>query len=655
MHADGRGDRPRPRGPRRPDARRRAACCARPTCCKDELGLDVRVTVARPVVPPRRGRRRPARLELRACADRARTSWYAQAMRRALLVLVRSPRAAAATSRRRSARSPRASRTTTTRSTSTRAPRTRRVTLAVDDRRRLHHAAVPRRADPRPSRSTATPPSVTRRRRRRSQRAATGYDDRRRPLTLERRPHDSARRRSATSQVGYSITKDSEQQPVLLPRELGRRLRSVRAVRQPPRSVRDVHVPRHAPGDAARRAARASITERQPTETDVRLRPRRRPDVLDVRRRRVSRRGPQTDKGMWGGVHVTLYDRAVDEHRPPRSIPRITPASRRGCSRSSARTRSATSCACSPRRRTGAASSIPATSSSTTRSRGGSPSLLERGRARARSRDRAQWAGDQTTLAGTYDFVWKESMAEYLSYVYEDMTSTRPTACARPRRWKAVGDGAAVLPGARREARRCSTTTATSTARARWCCSASSRCMTSREQVLAAIKTLLGKPHAIVGRRRDRRARDVDRARPRRVRRRVDPRHRRAGRGRARHDVHAGAPTSTLASPARRQRRGAASSTSRSRARMPADVQLVEVDTFHERSIRRSRSRRRVHGDVASMLDPLPSVSSSRHVELAAHAPADRPHPWAAAPLDRHFSWRRCAYRGALFDIDVGQ
>jgi aminopeptidase N len=32
------------------------------------------------------------------------------------------------------------------------------------------------------------------------------------------------------------------------------------------------------------------------------------------------------------------------------------------------------------------------------------------------------WAGDQTTIASTYDFVWKESMAEYLAYVYEDMT-----------------------------------------------------------------------------------------------------------------------------------------------------------------------------------------------------------------------------------------
>ncbi len=31
-----------------------------------------------------------------------------------------------------------------------------------------------------------------------------------------------------------------------------------------------------------------------------------------------------------------------------------------------------------------------------------------------------QWAGDQTTLAGTYDFVWKEAMAEYLVYVHKE-------------------------------------------------------------------------------------------------------------------------------------------------------------------------------------------------------------------------------------------
>ncbi len=30
------------------------------------------------------------------------------------------------------------------------------------------------------------------------------------------------------------------------------------------------------------------------------------------------------------------------------------------------------------------------------------------------------WAGDQTTLSSTYDFVWKEAMAEYLVYVHKD-------------------------------------------------------------------------------------------------------------------------------------------------------------------------------------------------------------------------------------------
>ena len=31
-----------------------------------------------------------------------------------------------------------------------------------------------------------------------------------------------------------------------------------------------------------------------------------------------------------------------------------------------------------------------------------------------------QWAGDQTTLAAPQDFVWKEAMAEYLTFVYEE-------------------------------------------------------------------------------------------------------------------------------------------------------------------------------------------------------------------------------------------
>ncbi len=56
-----------------------------------------------------------------------------------------------------------------------------------------------------------------------------------------------------------------------------------------------------------------------------------------------------------------------------------------------------------------------------------------------------QWAGDQTTIADTYDFVWKESMAEYLAYVYEDMAdmpAARQTAVA----WKIFSSGAQFFP-----------------------------------------------------------------------------------------------------------------------------------------------------------------------------------------------------------------
>jgi aminopeptidase N len=56
-----------------------------------------------------------------------------------------------------------------------------------------------------------------------------------------------------------------------------------------------------------------------------------------------------------------------------------------------------------------------------------------------------QWAGDQTTLAGTYDFVWKESMAEYLAYVWEDMND--PTVAVRTARaWKIDSRGAGYYP-----------------------------------------------------------------------------------------------------------------------------------------------------------------------------------------------------------------
>lgn len=55
------------------------------------------------------------------------------------------------------------------------------------------------------------------------------------------------------------------------------------------------------------------------------------------------------------------------------------------------------------------------------------------------------WAGDQTTIASTYDFVWKESMAEYLSYVYEDMQA--PTVARRTvGAWKLLGQTAKYYP-----------------------------------------------------------------------------------------------------------------------------------------------------------------------------------------------------------------
>ncbi len=56
-----------------------------------------------------------------------------------------------------------------------------------------------------------------------------------------------------------------------------------------------------------------------------------------------------------------------------------------------------------------------------------------------------QWAGDQTTLADTYDFVWKEAMAEYLAYAYED--SVDPAIGAQTAfAWKLFSDGARFFP-----------------------------------------------------------------------------------------------------------------------------------------------------------------------------------------------------------------
>jgi aminopeptidase N len=105
------------------------------------------------------------------------------------------------------------------------------------------------------------------------------------------------------------------------------------------------------------------------------------------------------------------------------------------------------------------------------------------------------WAGDQTTLASLYDFVWKEAMAEYLSYVYEDMSSTadgRRTAGG----WKLLGQTAKYFP-----------VPTNSPALFDYYGDAYGpgpmilfrqlEVMTSRAQVLAAIKSVLGTPRAL--------------------------------------------------------------------------------------------------------------------------------------------------------------
>jgi aminopeptidase N len=55
------------------------------------------------------------------------------------------------------------------------------------------------------------------------------------------------------------------------------------------------------------------------------------------------------------------------------------------------------------------------------------------------------WAGDQTTLADQYDFAWKESMAEYLSYVWEDMTD-QTVSVVTANSWKLFGRNAQHFP-----------------------------------------------------------------------------------------------------------------------------------------------------------------------------------------------------------------
>ncbi|MBK8254412.1 MAG: hypothetical protein IPK82_17300 [Polyangiaceae bacterium] len=54
-----------------------------------------------------------------------------------------------------------------------------------------------------------------------------------------------------------------------------------------------------------------------------------------------------------------------------------------------------------------------------------------------------QWAGDRTTLADAADFVWKEAMAEYVPYVFEDEVLGPEVAAATRAYW----DGVALQSG----------------------------------------------------------------------------------------------------------------------------------------------------------------------------------------------------------------
>jgi aminopeptidase N len=105
------------------------------------------------------------------------------------------------------------------------------------------------------------------------------------------------------------------------------------------------------------------------------------------------------------------------------------------------------------------------------------------------------WAGDQTTLSGTYDFAWKESMAEYFAYVYEDMMDPA-VAPATVGYWKNASAAAIYYP-----------VPADKPALVDYYGDAYGpgpmvlfrqlEVLTSRDQVLAAIKSVLGHQHTI--------------------------------------------------------------------------------------------------------------------------------------------------------------
>ena len=106
-----------------------------------------------------------------------------------------------------------------------------------------------------------------------------------------------------------------------------------------------------------------------------------------------------------------------------------------------------------------------------------------------------QWAGNETTLADTYDFVWKESMAEYLSFAYEDSVEP-PAAAQTASAWKGFSATAAFFP-VPAEKPALFDYYGDVYGPGPMILFRQVEVLSSRAQVLAAIATLLGEPRAI--------------------------------------------------------------------------------------------------------------------------------------------------------------
>lgn len=106
-----------------------------------------------------------------------------------------------------------------------------------------------------------------------------------------------------------------------------------------------------------------------------------------------------------------------------------------------------------------------------------------------------QWAGDETTLADTYDFVWKEAMAEYLTFTYEAIVDA-PAADRTVAGWKAGSAGAAFFP-VPDERPELFDYYGDAYGPGPMILFRQIERLSSREDVIAALKTLLGEPRAI--------------------------------------------------------------------------------------------------------------------------------------------------------------